>query len=61
MEVTAAPSSEERRTRRSAFPRVVPYPAGSGPASYLAYEPCSATGSIWVVVSSSIMGRGYLE
>src|ERR1035437_4930098 len=58
MEVTAAPSSDDRRTRRSAFPRVTPYPAGSGLASYFAYEPCSATGSIWVVASSSIMGSG---
>jgi hypothetical protein len=33
---TAAPGSDERRTRRSALPRVTPYPAGRGPASYLA-------------------------
>ncbi len=60
MEVTAAPSRDESRTRRSALPSVTPYPACSGPASYFAYVPASATGSIWGV-SSSIMEGGYLE
>src|SRR5215203_742520 len=54
MLVTAAPSSEDSSTRRRALPRVTPYPAWRGPASYLAYVPASSTGSI-CGLSSSIM------
>src|SRR5829696_3569810 len=54
MLVTAAPSSEDSSTRRRALPRVTPYPAWRGPASYLAYVPASSTGSI-CGFSSSIM------
>src|SRR4051794_31126537 len=57
IEVTAAPSRDDSRTRRRALPRVTPYPACSGPASYFAYVPASATGSI-CGVSSSIMRGG---
>src|SRR6187401_128068 len=54
MLVTAAPSRDDRSTRRRALPRVTPYPACRGPASYLAYVPASSTGSI-CGLSSSIM------
>ncbi len=33
IEVTAAPGSDESSTRRSALPRVLPYPASSGSIS----------------------------
>src|ERR1700741_271623 len=55
MLVTAAPSSEDSSTRRSALPRVTPYPAWRGPASYLAYVPTSSTDSICGFSSCSVM------
>src|SRR6188768_2124573 len=57
MLVTAAPSRDDRSTRRRALPRVTPYPACRGPASYLAYVPASSTDSICGFSSSIMSGQ----
>jgi hypothetical protein len=59
-DVTAAPSSDERRTRRSALPRSRRSRPAVGLASYLAYVPASSTGSICGVLEFD-HERGYLE
>src|SRR6266576_3381214 len=51
--VIAAPGSELRSTRRSEFPRVVPYPGGSGSHANFAYRSSPSMRSILGYSSST--------
>src|SRR5438093_5880048 len=51
--VIAAPGSERRSTRRSEFPRVVPYPGGSGSHANFAYRSSPSMRSILGYSSST--------
>ena len=52
--VIAAPGSDDRRTRRSEFPSVVPYPAGSGSQTNRAWRSSPSRRSIFGYSSSTM-------